>query len=235
MRSGRRLRVVLDGEGRHIQERQPFDDAVVEVDVADVRPAEGRTEGLARTRLDRRVNGEPVVVRGDLDPSGDAVLDRLVDAAVAVAELVGPEPERASEDLVAEADAEHRDLAAKDRARERDAVVGGRRVTRSVGQEHAVGADREDVVERRGGGQDVHLNAPLRHAVRRHRLDARSTAATVSRLSPTAGTTYGCWVVTSPQRSAPAISGEARTRSSNASASLSTEDTPTRMAPRSRR
>ena len=58
--------------------------------------------------VERRVDGEPVVVAGDLDPAGRAVLHRLVDAAVAEPQLVGAEAERPAEHLVAEADAEHR-------------------------------------------------------------------------------------------------------------------------------
>ena len=48
-----------------------------------------------------------------------AVLHRLVDAAVAVAELVGAEAERAAEHLVAEADAEERHAARRSTARTR--------------------------------------------------------------------------------------------------------------------
>jgi hypothetical protein len=67
------------------------------------------------------------------------------------------------------------------------------------------------------------------------RLMPRSSAATVKRCSPSAFTVYGWRVVTSADRSAPTISGEASTRSRRAAGSLSTLDTPTRIAPRSRR
>ena len=53
-----------------------------------------------------------------------------------------------------------------------DGVVGGGRVAGAVGHEHAVGLDGEHVVERRRGGQHVHLDAALGHAARRHALDA---------------------------------------------------------------
>jgi hypothetical protein len=65
-------------------------------------------------------------------------------------------------------------------------------------------------------------------------LMPRSTAATVNRFSPRAGTTYGASVETSPHRSAPSICGDARTRS-RASAGISPLKMPTRIAPRSRR
>ncbi len=66
-------------------------------------------------------------------------------------------------------------------------------------------------------------------------LMPRSRAATVSRFSPSAGTTYASVVDTSPASSAPAISAVSRTRSSSAVGSVSTEEMPTRIAPRSRR
>ncbi len=66
-------------------------------------------------------------------------------------------------------------------------------------------------------------------------LMPRSTAATVNRFSPLAGTTYVSAVDTSPASSAPAISDDASTRSSNRSGSASVVEIPTRIAPRSRR
>ncbi len=68
------------------------------------------------------------------------VLDhRDVDAPVPVAELVGAPAQRAGEDLVAEADAEERHLAAQHLLGEGDGVRGGGRVARAVGEEDAVG------------------------------------------------------------------------------------------------
>ena len=72
-------------------------------------------------------------------------------------------------------------------------------------------------------------------------LIPRSSAATVNRADPlvepveTAATTYGSAVETSPDRLAPAIGPESRTRASSASGSLSVVEMPTRIAPRSRR
>ncbi len=66
-------------------------------------------------------------------------------------------------------------------------------------------------------------------------LIPRSSAATVKRLSPAAGTTYGSAVETSSDRLAPAISPDSSTRASSASASVSVVEMPTRIAPRSRR
>ena len=168
VRAGRRLRVVLHAERRLVEQRQPFDDLVVEADVGDA----ARTVRRLERALDRGVDREAVVVAGDLDLAGREVLHRLVDAAVAVLELVGAETQCATEDLVAEADAEVRDLALEELLEQRDGVVGGGRVARAVRHEHAVGLDREDVLERRAGRQHVHLDAALGHPERRHALDA---------------------------------------------------------------
>src|SRR5690606_40938689 len=82
-----------------------------------------RHGGCAGRVDDGGVDGEAVVVRGDLDLAGGAVEHGLVDAAVAVAELVGAVPEGAAEDLVAEADAEERDAAVQDGAQQLDLVL----------------------------------------------------------------------------------------------------------------
>ena len=76
-----------------------------------------------RVGVDRVV----VVLAGDLDPAGRLVAHRVVGAVVAERELVGVGAEREPEDLVAEADAEHRHLAdqpAHDRRRRRSTAAG---------------------------------------------------------------------------------------------------------------
>src|ERR1700722_19848101 len=59
------FRVVLDAEGRGVQHPEPFDHAVVQVDMTDPGPAEG---GLELTIVGHR-DGEAMVVAGDLDPA----------------------------------------------------------------------------------------------------------------------------------------------------------------------
>ena len=81
--------------------------------------------GVDGSPSQRRVDGEAVVLRGDLDLAGGVVHHRLVDAAVAEAQLVGAEAQRPAEDLVAEADAEQRDPGAEHLAGQRHRV--GRR------------------------------------------------------------------------------------------------------------
>ena len=155
MRPGRCLGVVLHRERRPVQAPQTLDDAVVEVDVAHLDPSVLRLRLAVGGCVDR----EAVVVAGDGYPSGPPVLHRLVDAAVAELQLVSAEAERPAQDLVAETDAEDRLSRVERSAHRVDRIVGGRRVTGSVGEEHAVRINGEQVGCRRGCGQDVHLAA----------------------------------------------------------------------------
>ena len=94
-------------------------------------------------------------------------MHRLVDAAVAVLQLVGAEAERPAEELVAEADPEV--AAAPAPARPAAARPGRVVAAGSPGpleKNTPSGADRQHVVERRGRGQHVHLDAALGHPVR---------------------------------------------------------------------
>ena len=72
-------------------------------------PVAARLEGSDRRLPHGGVHREAVVVRGDLHAARGHVLHRLVDAAVAVIQLVGAVAEGAAEELVAEADPEVRD------------------------------------------------------------------------------------------------------------------------------
>src|ERR671911_1926988 len=99
--AGGGLGVVLDREGGHLQALQALDDAVVGVGVGH--PDIGR-EAVA-------VDREAVVVAGDRDPAGGQLDHRLVDPPVAELEPDGAAPDGLAEQLVAEADAEHRHLA----------------------------------------------------------------------------------------------------------------------------
>ena len=120
-----------------VAQLEPLDDVVVEADVAD----RGDAVRRLRRRVERGVDREPVVVRGHLDLAGGAVHHRLVDAAVAVLELVG-----------AEARARGRRAGCRSRSRSRAAPAssapcssstwsGGRgRVARAVGEEQPVRA-----------------------------------------------------------------------------------------------
>src|SRR5215472_14021101 len=112
----RGLGVILDAERGRVEQPDPLDHPVIEVDVTDLGPAEGCVKRPGRSKIMHNEgavvtgwrHGEPVVVAGDVHPARGQVLDRLVDAAVPEPELVGAQAERPAEDLAAQADAEHR-------------------------------------------------------------------------------------------------------------------------------
>src|SRR3954449_815196 len=104
VRAGSGLGVELDAERRDVEAAQALDDVVVEADVADL----DRPVGGVGRPVERGVDGEAVVVAGHADGAADPVEHRLVQAAVAEAQLVGAQAQRAAEDLIAEADAEQR-------------------------------------------------------------------------------------------------------------------------------
>src|SRR4051794_15925157 len=106
---GARLRVVLHRAARDVEEREPFDGAVVEVDVAELGGAEVRLPAHRLVRLDAAFaagadDGEPVVLRRDLDVLRLQVLHRVVGPAVAERQLERLQADGAAEQLVPEAD-----------------------------------------------------------------------------------------------------------------------------------
>ena len=171
VRAGRGLGVVLHRERLQRAVGGPqletLDHVVVEADVAH---RGGAVRRLGR-RVERGVDREPVVVRRDLDLAGRAVHHRLVDAAVAVDELVGAETERAAEQLVAEADAEVGDAALEHGLQRRD--VGRGRVARGRWRRRRRRASTASTSAMVAvAGQHVHLDPPCGHQRRGHPLDA---------------------------------------------------------------
>ena len=124
--TGAGLGVVLHAEGGRVEHAQALAHAVVEVDVAHLGPA-GEPVG---------VDGEVVVLAGDLHLAGGQVAHGVVAAVVAERELHGVGAERPAEELVAEADAEHRHVAEQP-ADGVDGVGHRGRVAGTVGEEHA--------------------------------------------------------------------------------------------------
>ncbi len=127
---------------------------------------------LVQWNSGRPLDGEAVVVGGDLDLAGGAVQDRLVDPAVAVGELVGAEAQRAAEELVAEADAEVGQPPLQRTLQQGDLRGGGGRVAGSVGEEQPVGLDGQHVVEGRRRREHVALDPALGHHPRSVGLQA---------------------------------------------------------------
>ena len=91
--------MVLHAENRLGTMAQSFDGLVVEVDAVD----------FDFGRKCRGINGKTVVLGGDLDAAGFQILHRLIGPAMAELELESAAAECLAEDLVAEANAEHRD------------------------------------------------------------------------------------------------------------------------------
>src|SRR5438876_12431125 len=97
MRPGRRLGVVLHGQQGLAAVAEAFQGLVVEVDVRVLDVVLAQRVG---------VDGEAVVLRGDLHAAAAEVLDRMVAAAMAELELVRLAAESEAEELVAQTNAE---------------------------------------------------------------------------------------------------------------------------------
>ena len=195
---------------------EALDDVVVEVDVADLDAPEAARR-LVELALDRRVDGEAVVVRGDLDAAGGLVEHRLVDAAVAEGQLVGAEAERAAEQLVAEADAEERQAVVAARPQQLDVVVGCRRGRRVRSRRTA----RPGRSRGRSSSGDRPAAATCTSKPRSARyssvdcLDAEVEHGDGCRCArPSAGSVYVSVVETAPERFRPVISAPPSTSSS---------------------
>src|SRR4029453_6554300 len=120
--------------------------------------------------IEWRVYREAMVVRGHFHPPGPQVHHRLVDAAMAVAQLVGAEAERPAEELIAEADAKEWNSCGQYLLQQRDLAGSRLWIARSVREEDTVRLERLDLGEGRGGRHHVHLDPALRHPERRPRL-----------------------------------------------------------------
>src|SRR5690606_27773359 len=141
LRSGACLRMILHREDRTILHR---DAAVGAVEERYMRLLDADGKGLA-------VDGEAVVHRGDVHPPRGEFLHRMVRAMMAMAHLDRPGAEGEGEDLVAEADAEYRDVPLEHAADRRHRIGSGRRrIARPVREEDALGLMGKDFL-RRGG------------------------------------------------------------------------------------
>ena len=224
------LRVVLDGGAGDVLEREPLDGAVIQVDVGQLGGAEvglpaDRLVGVDRPGAARTEHGEAVVLAGDLGAAGRQVLDRVVGAVVAERELVGLKPDGPAQQLVAEADAVHRQLA--DQLADRlDDVAQRGRIAGAVGEE-----DRVGVVARADPRRSRCTGAARRWRPRSRRLRTiesltpvsimamRTSSASPSPSEPSGPSVIASLGVTSRARSRPVIDGSASI-SSRASASL---------------
>src|SRR2546429_6563293 len=136
-----RLGMVLHGEDREFPVGHALHGAVVQIQMRHLEL--GTWEGAG---IDR----EAVVLRCDMDASRAKVFDGLVPAAVPKFQLERPSPEGEGQELVAEADPEDRRAAGEFprtlHRRRKDFPMG--RIARTVGEDHAVRFESEDVVRR---------------------------------------------------------------------------------------
>src|SRR6185437_7549853 len=115
VRARARLRMALETERRPILEGETLERAVEE------RAVRGPHVGRQRRLVDR----EAVILAGDEHPPGIEVLHRMVGAMVAELHLQRAPAAGEAEDLMAEADAEHRNVGVEKLAGRVDGVVAG--------------------------------------------------------------------------------------------------------------
>src|ERR1700728_758726 len=127
--------VVLHAEERHGAVAKAFEGVVVEVDVGEL--DFGSVDGV-------RIDGEVVVVRGDLDLACIVAPDRMITAVMAEFELVGFPAEGEADELVAETDAED-GRASGEVANAFLSVMDRLGVAGAVREEDAVGLEGEHV------------------------------------------------------------------------------------------
>src|SRR6266849_11131246 len=149
VRPWRGLGVVLHGEDRQLPMPHALGGAVVEVHVGFDEPGLLHRPGI---------HAEAVVLRGDLDAPGLEVLHGMVGAVVAELELVGAAPEGQAQDLVAEADAEDRQLA-DELAHRFHEVRHGFGIAGAIGEKEPVGLSLEDGRGRSARGHHLALAA----------------------------------------------------------------------------
>ena len=144
------LGVVLHREEPVLGALHALDRIVQQIDVRQ--PQTGTSERLP-------IDGIAVVLARDLDPARFETLHGVVAAAVAELHLEGPGPVGERDHLVSEADAEHGHPPAE-RAHLLHHGRHVRRIARAVREEHAVGAERQQLLDRDVVGHDRYV-APL--------------------------------------------------------------------------
>ena len=156
----------------------------------------------------------------------------MVAAAVAERELERLQPDRAAEQLMAEADAEHR-LAPDELAQRVDDVVQGRRVAGAVGEEDRVGVAGEQLVGTHRAGMKLDDRAALDEVAHDRALDAGVDRGDARTRAADRGT------VIAPRRHdagevGARIDGSARTSAIASPMLMAAGNTPPRIEPASR-
>ena len=113
-----------------------------------------------------------MILAGDEHPAGIQVLHRVVGAMVAELHLEGAGAAGQPEDLVAEADAEHGNVGLEKLAGRADGVVARLGVAGTVGQEDAVGRERQSLLGAGLRRHDGHAATKVRQQAQDVALDA---------------------------------------------------------------
>ncbi len=164
MRPGTSFRVALKAESRFVFPGQPLQRAVEQ---RDMRGAHGVGQA-------GRVHRKTVVLAGDGHAAAIEVFDRVIGAVMAEFHLEALASSGQPHDLMAEANAEGRHIGGDDALGRGNGVIAGFGVARAVGEEHAVGPQRQHVGGRglrghhgdaaaacRQQAQDVELHAEV--------------------------------------------------------------------------
>ena len=141
---------------------------------------------IARQR--RFVDGETVILAGNHDPAAGQVDDRMIRAVMAEFHLQRLRANGQAENLVAEANAEQRNLALDELARRGDRVIAGLRIARAVREEHAIRLQCQRVA---GGGlrrHDDHFAAAIDQHAQDIALDAEIVGDDAAACVPAART-----------------------------------------------
>ena len=132
VRSGRRLRMILDAKDRACLVAKPFDRPVIQIGVGN----------FDVIRYRGGINRKPMVLRRDFDLSRVKILDRMIAAPMTKLQFVGGRAHRLSEYLMPEANAKGRDARIDQSPRVVDGVVERRRISGTVAQKHPVRAGK---------------------------------------------------------------------------------------------
>src|SRR6185312_13729441 len=162
VRARTRLRVALEAECRPVLEGEALERAVEE------RAVRGAHVG----RQSRLIDGEAVILTGDEYSPGIQVLHRMVGAVMTELHLHGASAARQSQDLMAETDTEHGDVALEQLAGRTDSVLAGLRIARAIGEEDAVGRECDHLFGSRLSGHDGHAAAKVRQQAQDVAFDA---------------------------------------------------------------
>src|SRR3982751_27689 len=155
VRAGRGLRMVLDGEHGEFTVAQPLDRTVVQVHVGDLQPWGAGNLPLAP------LHGEAVILGGDQNSPGLDLPHGVISPAVAVRHLHRLGAEGEAQQLMPQADAEHRHFPLGNGLDGAGRVLDRVRIARPIGEEYTVWLELEHGLGRSGSRHHRHSAARI--------------------------------------------------------------------------